>query len=362
MKTVFRVDASAQIGTGHLARCITLANSLRQIGVETGFLCRALDPFLADLVTSQGHALLALPAPDSILDHDPQGLLHAAWLGVSQDRDVSQCFTALGANLDLLVVDHYAIDHRWERKMRGVASCVMVIDDLADRKHDCDILLDQNLHGGNAGRYEALVTENCETLIGPDYALLRPEFSVPPTRGPNMIQRLNIFLGGTDPQGGTLLALEAITPICDGTLHVDVVAGGTNPHLTAIRRACDALPGVNLHVQTKDMAKLFAAADLAIGAGGSATLERCNRGLAQILTSFAQNQRPSCEAFAQAQVAVNVGEMEKLSASKLRDTIISLLENPQHLRDMGERGRVLVDGKGTQRVTNRIVQITGVKA
>jgi UDP-2,4-diacetamido-2,4,6-trideoxy-beta-L-altropyranose hydrolase len=361
MKTTFRVDASTQIGTGHLARCLTLADFLRRFGMETHFICRAPAPLLAAQITSQGHSLAVLPPLTASFDHAVSDLAHASWLGVPQEQDAEESLSVLDGGTDMLVVDHYGIDYRWQRRVRDASDTVLVIDDLADRTHDCDFLLDQNLVGGRA-RYQGLVPDHCEMLVGPSYALLRPEFAAPPICERHAGHRLNIFLGGTDPHGGTLLALEAVAPLCAEALAVDVVVGGATPHLSAIRAASAALRCVTLHVQTNDMAKLFVAADLGIGAGGSATLERCNRGLPQILTSFADNQRPACQAFAQAGVALDVGDMNRLSTADLREAVVSLLANREQLAAMGERGRHLVDGKGTQRVAASLKQAARIRA
>jgi UDP-2,4-diacetamido-2,4,6-trideoxy-beta-L-altropyranose hydrolase len=362
MKVLFRVDASVQIGTGHLARCLTLANMLQQSGTSSSFLCRSPAPALAAQIKSQGHALLTLPPPIQAMILEESDLTHTPWLGVSQQQDAAESLAALRQRFDLLVVDHYGIDQRWEHNMRDAADAIMVIDDLADREHDCEILLDQNLHGAEGNRYSSLVPPHCQTLLGTAYALLRPEFSVPPKRNSHTGRRVNVFLGGTDPQGGTVLAIEAIAPLCGKTLQVDVIAGGANPHLNAIKAMCNSLPAITLHVQSNDIATLFASADLGIGAGGSATLERCNRGLPQILTSFADNQRPSCAAFARAGAALDVGDMKSLSAADLRAAITSLLENSQRLQDMRGIGRALVDGNGTFRVAEKIASIVGVAA
>jgi UDP-2,4-diacetamido-2,4,6-trideoxy-beta-L-altropyranose hydrolase len=363
MKVAFRVDASGQIGTGHLARCLTLANHLRRFGADTRFLCRAPSPYLADQITSLGHALIALAPPMTALEASQLDLAHGLWLGVSQEQDIAESLDALDAKVDLLVVDHYGIDYRWQNQMREAAGLLMVIDDLADRRHECDLLLDQNIYNiGATGRYAKLAPARCEMLLGPDYALLRPEFCIPPKRESRAGQRINIFLGGTDPDGGTLWALEAVAPLCNETLRVDVIVGGSNPHQPAIRAACADLPAATLHVQSNEIARLFTIADLAIGAGGSACLERCNRGLPQILTSFAQNQRLTCDAFARAGVALNVGDMDRLSPAGLRATVVSLLANQKQLREMGDRGRSVVDGKGTQRVAEKVAEALAVKA
>ena len=355
MKAAFRVDASTEIGTGHLTRCLALANHLRQEGADTRFLCRAPSQMLSEQIRGLGHALDTLPAPRTTSALPPD-LPHAHWLGASQEEDAQQSAELLGRVYNLLVIDHYGIDYRWQRRMRASVETIMMIDDLADRRHDCDLLLDQNVYADDRARYSGLISPHCETLLGPHYALLRPDFALPLERPAHADQRLNIFMGGADSTGATLMALKAVTPLCNGALQVDVIAGGANPYLPEIRAACAAVPTVTLHVQSRSMAALFAGADLGIGAGGSAALERCSRGLPQILVSLAQNQRETCKAFARAQVAVNLGDVDQLRPRTLQESVVSLLAEPARLALMSDLGRAMVDGKGTDRVAARLMQ------
>lgn len=178
MKVVFRTDSSVQIGSGHVMRCLTLAEQLREMGVEILFICRELIGNLNDLIVSKGFNLCPLPAPekfDVVLDWNQ----HASWLEVPWEKDANEttdCLKKSIGHADWLIVDHYALDTIWERRLRLQAANIMVIDDLADRPHDCNMLLDQNLYTNSESRYQGLVTENCLKFFGPRYALLRKEF------------------------------------------------------------------------------------------------------------------------------------------------------------------------------------------
>ena len=183
MNIFFRVDASLQIGTGHFMRCLTLANSLKESnelkgkGSTTTFICRHITDSLRQLISENGHALALLPKHEVIAISESNSLAYAKWLGASQAEDAQASMLAIGvSNCDWLVVDHYALDKHWEATLRAKAKSILVIDDIADRQHDCDVLLDQNFYVDMQSRYVDKVPKHCQLLLGPRYALLRPEF------------------------------------------------------------------------------------------------------------------------------------------------------------------------------------------
>jgi UDP-2,4-diacetamido-2,4,6-trideoxy-beta-L-altropyranose hydrolase len=357
MRIAFRTDASVTIGTGHLSRCLTLAGGLRSLGWQTRFVCRDIAPGFTQQIRTQGHELSVLQTTG---DAGPNtgGLAHSSWLAVTQQADASDTMDVLQPGpWDWVVVDHYALDQRWETRLRDVAPRVFAIDDLADRRHDCDVLLDQNLTDARIDRYAGLTPPGCIKLIGVVYALLRPEFTdVLQSRSKDLsTKRLNVFFGGTDPQGGTDLALRALDLLTEEKIQTDVIVGGGNARLADIREMCRILPGVQLHVQTSNIAALFAMADLAVGAGGATSWERCRLGLPTLVTSMADNQRRACEALAEARVAIDLGELGRITPRALADMIGRLLAHPRLLAAMSRRAATLVDGKGTHRVLEHIV-------
>ena len=357
MRIAFRTDASVTIGTGHLSRCLTLAGNLRAQGWQTHFVCRDIAPAFAGHIQAQGHALTILQTVAGA-EANTDGLAHSSWLAVTQQADAGDTMAALQPGpWNWMAVDHYALDQRWESRLRNLAANIFVIDDLADRQHDCDVLLDQNLTDARIDRYAGLTPQECIKLIGVAYALLRPEFAdaAPPPKKDLSSRRLNILFGGTDPQGGTGLALRALGLLETQGLETDVIVGGGNARLAEIRKACDDLPGVHLHVQTSDIAKLFAAADLAIGAGGATSWERCRLGLPTLVTSLADNQRRACEARAEARVAIDLGELADITPQALAGMVDRVLAHPRLLAAMSRRAAALVDGAGTQRVVQHIV-------
>lgn len=226
MHVVFRTDASLTIGTGHVTRCLTLAKALRESGAQTLFICREHEGHLCNHIEEQGFAVHRLPSPRKGFVPDDVSA-HAAWLGATWQEDADStvaAITSLQMKPEWLIVDHYGIDQRWEERLRPLVNRIMVIDDLADRHHDCDILLDQNLVPDLEIRYDSLIPEGCTRLLGPDYALLQPIYAelhdrIPPREGP--IRRTLISFGGADSDNLTGRALEAVISL--KRQYIDVV-------------------------------------------------------------------------------------------------------------------------------------------
>lgn len=354
MNVVFRVDASEEIGTGHLMRCLCLADALTRRGACCVFLSRHLPAHLEQLLQRHGHTVRRLPPREAnTCDAD---LAHSAWLATDQASDAADSLSVFQGRIwDWLIVDHYALDGRWETPLRQVARRILVIDDLADRWHDCDLLLDQNLYHDMSARYTDKVPPDCRLLLGPRFALLRPEFgelrqTLAPRRGE--VRRVLVFFGGVDAQNYTGQTLAALAEDTLRDLDVDVVLGALHPQRAAIESLCLTL-GYRCHVQTSQMAELMAKADIAIGAGGTATWERCSLGLPTLALSIAENQRrqlmdaatrglvyaPDSGADVQATVALH------LQALRHNSALLQLISSA---------GMAEVDGLGAQRLARRM--------
>jgi UDP-2,4-diacetamido-2,4,6-trideoxy-beta-L-altropyranose hydrolase len=354
LKIAVRVDASSKIGTGHFMRCLTLADALKERGARTRFLSRYLPEHLCSKLVAQGHEYSLLDMPPIEVSQDE--LAHAAWLGVSQAQDAADCIQALSdENWDWLVVDHYALDTRWESKLRQVAKNILVIDDIADRQHDCDLLLDQNYYADMGTRYVGKIPAHCQLLLGPRYALLRDEFrmlheQVSPRSGP--VRRVLVFFGGVDADNYTGSAIEALSTTNMTGIQVDVVIGAQHPFREQIVAAC-AQHGFFWHVQTDKMAELMAAADLAIGAGGSACWERCCLGLPALTFCTADNQRQQVSDAA-IQGLLYAPEILGDLKQTIQDHFRSLVENG-HLRQFISRNSMqMVNGRSALRIVARM--------
>jgi len=354
MRIAFRVDASIMIGSGHVMRCLTLADALRAKGDETLFLCREFPGNLNAEIEKRGHALHRLPVgAQQTQASETTDPTHASWLGDDWPSDAAACAAALDAWAcpDWLVVDHYAIDRRWQSPMRPHCNKIMVIDDLADRPHDCDLLLDQNLQS-HAERYRALLPPGCRRLLGPRFALLRPEFQqlrpgTPPRTG--QIRRLLVFLGGGDPENFTATVLQGVLASGLGpTLHLDLAIGAANPHRPALEALSRQFPSARIHVQTPDVAALMASADLMIGAAGTTTWERCCLGLPSLLVSLADNQRENGRQIARRRAALYLGDAASVSADRIGTVLRKLAARPELSRRIARRACDVTAGCGAE--------------
>jgi len=355
-KVAFRVDASGQIGTGHLMRCLTLAEGLADRDVTSRFVCRHLPESLRILIEKKSHELVQLESSkgQALVDE----LAHSHWLGVSQAEDARATLHALAdTQWNWLIVDHYGLDARWESLLRQTAKNILVIDDIADRCHDCDVLLDQNLYAEMESRYTGKVSPRCQLLLGPRYALLREEFRQQRQQvglRSGRAKRVLIFFGGVDLDNYTARAIAALANIGRQDLSVDVVIGAQHPHRSEINVACRT-HGFRCHVQTTRMAELMASSEVAIGAGGSASWERCCLGLPTITVSLAANQFDIATALAHAGASLFLGNQEVATQENIQDALLGLFANPQRIGEMSEKAFLLVDGVGLSRVVDGVL-------
>lgn len=354
MKISFRVDASLRIGSGHVMRCLTLADALRHRGNECVFLTRPHLGHLTEMIEMRGHKVLALPvAPEASSGSSGE---YASWLGVHWQADAEQTITLLANKpLDWLVVDHYAIDHQWEHLLRASCSRLMVIDDLADRTHNCDLLLDQNL-GRTAQSYGNLMDSRAVMLTGPGYALLRPEFAE--WRRHSLQRRMQpecrailITMGGMDLGGITAQILSKLCALpLPADMHIVVVSSSQSPQLQLLRSQAAYLPWpTQILVDVNNMAELMAASDLAIGAAGGTAWERCSLGLPSIIIAIADNQKPGASALRDAGAALVANDLKDFSA--IMKSVLSI-DGLQLLQNLSATSANLTDGEGVSRVVN----------
>jgi UDP-2,4-diacetamido-2,4,6-trideoxy-beta-L-altropyranose hydrolase len=349
-KILFRTDASLFIGTGHVMRCLALADALRDGGAQCIFICREHPGNLIAQIRERGFTVHVLP---SVID---MNVLDESWLGVDWATDAEQSKVGPGeAAADWLIVDHYALDARWERTLRPLCRKLMVIDDLANRQHDCDLLLDQNL-GREAADYSQLVPEGCKVLVGPNYALLRPEFFA--QRKDSLIRRstypqlqhLLISMGGVDLHDASGFVLEALKNCSlPPDLRITVVMGEHAPWLNRVRLlARQANQPTEVKVNVSNMAQLMAESDLAIGGAGGTSWERCCLGLPAIIIVLADNQRDGANALAQRGCVKLIDQLPELSHI-LCETLADAA-SPNALSQLSQCSRNITDGNGASRI------------
>lgn len=351
LKVCFRADASLQVGTGHVMRCLTLADALRELGAECRFICREHPGNLIEVIRSKGYVVHGLPCL-ATRDVGASSPAHAAWLGSSQLDDAAASVACLTDwSVDWLVVDHYALDARWEELLQTRCRQLMVIDDLADRVHRCDLLLDQTF-GRITADYSTLVPAHCELLCGSRFAMLRPEFAVLrdyslQRRAHAPLQHLLISMGGVDKDNATGQVLDALRRSslpADG--HITVVMGGTAPWLEAVRQQAESMPWpTTVRVGVSDMGRLMADSDLAIGAAGATSWERCCLGLPTIMLILACNQHLVAQGLELAG-AVRVLHSADQVDKELPRYLQELISCPAHVSGMSRNAAAVVDGSG----------------
>lgn len=342
-RVAFRVDASIQIGTGHLVRCLALAHGLRKAGVESLFVMARLLPQLRAHLQDAGFETRMIPCGPERLDQP---------FYVDQQADSRSFLEVIDGISDVgaVIVDHYGLDSAWEARVRNKSRRVMAIDDLADRTHDADWLLDQSLPSP-ARIHDRWLPAHCRRLLGPKFALLRGEFASLRTemRPHRDRRRALLFVGGADPDDITSLALRAWSQVKQPRPPLDVVIGGSHPARTRIQAAVTSLPDVQLHIQTQAMGELLAQTKLFVGSAGTISWERCCLGVPAIMFSIADNQDYNLSSLAAARTGISLGKASRMTSRALSNLISKVLSKPGLMERMARRSANLVDGRGSER-------------
>ena len=352
----FRVDAAPFMGSGHIRRCLTLANQLSKSGRRSTFICGKYENSFNHLVTADGHDLVEI-SPVVFHGHQHEYVLDASII----QGDALETMKALklstdGSALDLaIVVDHYGLNHLWHRHLRPLVQTICVIDDLGNKELDCDILVCSAPQGNDA--YRDLSPENCQRLLGAKFAILRPEFRKARARDVNnfdSIKRIIVSLGAMDPDNISSIAIGSIRQSLGKDVVIDVVLGEKAKHLEEVQRiaACD--PHISCFVEVTNMARLMARADLAIGAGGTTSWERACLGLPTLVVIQAENQRMTADLLTKAGASLSF-ENNALLGDKLSGAMALLRENPGLMKGMSQAAMALTDGLGTNRVAAAII-------
>ena len=332
---VFVANGGPSLGNGHIIRCLALAQELSHRGWST--------------------TLAASPVTFSSV---PQAGNFDRAINFSGNTNESQRLAeAIGSKADLLVVDDYARDIKFEKSCRAWAREILVIDDLANRHHDADYIVDSGLQSMKS--YDSLIPHYCQRLLGPKWALLRPEFSVErqtllgrrQLSAP--VRRILIAIGGADGRNLTPSLISATITATSGlNVDLDVILGGHASCLTTVREMqLQASTHFDLHVDTDRVATLMSAADMAIGACGVGSWERCTMGLPAIGIVTAANQKPLATALHEAGAIDLIGEWTEVTEARIEAAITSLLGSPHQRRSMSAAAAVLSDGGGIFRLS-----------
>lgn len=360
---VFRVDASREIGTGHVMRCLTLADALSDLGVCCRFVSRPHDGHMLDEIATRGFEAIALPNLGGEAPNTGRAFAHADWLAETPERDAQETLDAIGFSLpDWVVVDHYGIDRAWETTIKAAGTRVLVIDDLADRPHHCDALLDHGLDHG-AAEYSSLIPPEATCFFGPQYALLRPEFaemradSLARRQSPSL-DRILVSMGGVDKDNATGQILAALASNAGAeACQVTVVMRAQAPWLDEVRTRAAAMPGqVEVMVGTTRMAELMRDADLAIGGAGTTSWERCCLGLPSVVLVLADNQKEVAASLADAGAAWVAKTSSDVAAFLHHHATTAALGD---LAEMSGKAARITDGRGAARVASFVISQFG---
>ena len=333
-KILFRCDASNEIGTGHVVRCLTLAQEMKKRGWICSFFTNKEANDFVPVLSESGFDI------------------------IKPTNDI---------NFDVMVFDHYNISSKEESQFREKANNIVVLDDLADRLHDCDLLIDST-YGRREQDYASLVSAKTEILAGPDYALLRPEFAENRTSAlerrtisQGRVDNILVMLSGTDPHNVTLKILSALK-VSEATrgLTINLVLGTKAAQRMNIESLISGIDNIKLHTDVRNMASMMMDADLAIGAGGTASWERCCMGLPTILIEIAENQRTVSKNLYQAGAVYNMGWHQNLELTQIAKIIDEFISDPSRMLSMSTKAAEICDGKGAVRLANQIINLSAV--
>ncbi|QGH35221.1 UDP-2,4-diacetamido-2,4,6-trideoxy-beta-L-altropyranose hydrolase [Gracilibacillus salitolerans] len=349
MRVGIRADASQHIGTGHIMRCLVLAEQLRMYGVEVIFFCHHFPGNLITSINGKGFPVRVFNHSDSIDD------LKQNW---EKDAEETVILIRQYSRFDYFVVDHYGLDYRWESVVKPFVDRLMVIDDLANRAHYCDSLLDQNLLPNMEKRYQQLVQLDTDLLLGPKYLLLREEFVTAKIKlkRRSSIDRMLVSFGGSDPTNETLKALLAISQIPDQNWQIDIVTGTSNTQIQDLRQFAKLHEKVQLYEQTNRMAELMSEADIAIGAGGTTTWERCYMQLPAITLEVADNQSEILDHLHAKGFLYHLGKNMDVKTVDIREALWQLIYTPQLFQRMADQLSVFRENVDHRSVTRFILK------
>lgn len=342
MRVVIRADASVRIGTGHVMRCMALAARMRKRGADVTFVCREEAGNLVDAIAAYGFGTVRLPRSEQSGRTD--GSDETTW-GEEDAALMRRYLASRRGRADVVLVDHYMVGEHWEREMRSLARRVVVIDDLGNRRHDCDVLVDPNLHDSPETRYTGLVPAGSRVFVGPRYAPLREEFeAISPHVRTSGLRRLLVFMGGSDPPGEGVKVARALRAFEGKEPETIMIAGPINPRIAEIRLAAEGVPSLTVIESTNDMARLIEWADVGVGACGVAAWERCALGLPSLVAIIAANQRDDSRILHAIGAVRNLGDSSDTTVERWVEAIADLQRSPAEVQRMSIAAATVMEG------------------
>lgn len=344
-----RADSSLQIGSGHIERCITLSKELKKKGMKVNFICRSLNGSMERRIKNEGFGIKVLPNFKNTSKKFDKNIKnnHKSWLGPDWRVDAHHTIRLiLKDKPKLLIIDHYGINIKWENLVRSLTGVkIMVIDGLANRRHNCEILLDYTYSLKGKKRWDNLINSDCKLLCGTKYTLIRSEFVQEKKnliKKKGAINRIFISFGGSDKINLTEEALDALDSLNRRDIFIDVVMSKNNPNIFKIRKKLKPKKNFQLHIQPRNIAKLMNKADLSIGAGGTMIWERCYLGLPSLIISAANNQIKQSAAVDSYGAAVDLGIYQKNTRKKIIKHLQRIINNKKLILSMRRKSLKLM--------------------
>ncbi len=336
MNLIIRTDASIEIGTGHLMRCLALAQAWKNAGGQPIFVMATTVPVLEERLLLEGMKIIHLSVDRGIVE-DAKGTANLA--------------KRLNANW--IIIDGYYFGANYQQLIKYSGLSLLFIDDYAHADYYyADLILNQNIYA-----HEAMyVNQGVDTqlLLGTRYALLRSEFCQ--WQGwqrslSSKASKVLVTLGGSDADNATLKVIQALQLVKIDELEIVVVVGGSNPHYKQLLLASqNSLSPIRLEKNVTNMPELMAWADVAITAGGSTCWELAFMGLPSLIVTLAENQRVIAQKLDEMGVSIYLGWHEDVSAAEIELAVTNLLIATDTRVKMTRRGQELVDGEGSKRV------------
>ena len=360
MNIIIRTDASHTIGIGHLMRCLTISERLRKLGANVEYVIRDHPGNINEQIQEKGFKVNLLSS--STTNNKQQTLIgYEKWLGVKQHIDADETIQFVkNREIDWIIIDHYALDYKWEERIRLYTKKIMVIDDLANRKHDCDLLLDQNLLKNMDSRYNDILSEKTVQLLGPQYALLQPEYEKLRVKVKHRHQPLKhvlIFFGGTDKYNLTGLTLNAFLNNNISLDKIDIVLSQQNSNYIQINDLVDHMSNITLHSNLSSLAPIILNADFAVGAGGATNWERLCLGLPSIVISIAENQKPVSNNLHNMGMIQYIGDAETIRPNDIVSSVKNIM-GMDDIHNWSKRCLNICSGKGVSLVSDAIFKLS----
>ncbi|WP_424096618.1 UDP-2,4-diacetamido-2,4,6-trideoxy-beta-L-altropyranose hydrolase [Moorena producens] len=343
MKLVIRADASPKIGTGHVMRCLALAQAWLEAGGQVTLLMGTAAPTLEARLQAEGIQVAHVSvSPGS---------------GEDAEQTIAQA-KALGATW--VVVDGYHFGADYQRVIKEAGLRLLFIDDYGHAAHYwADLVLNQNVYA-HEGLYPKRESYT-QLLLGTQYTLLRKEFW--PWQGwqrqiPTVARKVLVTLGGADPDNVTLKVIQALQQVKVEGLEAVVVVGGSNPHYEQLQAAVhDSGAAITLKYNVKNMPELMAWADVGISGGGSTTWEMAFMGTPNLVITLTDSQKMSVKNLHSIQVCIDLGWHENVSRVQIAESLKQLILTRNLRIILIEKGHSLIDGKGSSIVVDKIIHI-----